>query len=930
MVNSKYIYPFGGSAPKPDEDPDKQIVGGKGLGLQVMSKIGVDVPPGFTLTTPLCQIYQKENDLPVDVWNGVRDNVVRIERDMGKTFGSSTDPLLFSCRSGAAMSMPGMMDTVLNIGLNDTSVKGLAKATGNERFAWDSYRRLLDMFGEVVLGIPHEDFEQRFDKVKADASAGDDLDLGVPELKTLCNEYKAVYEIEGKHFPMDPYEQLRACVKAVFGSWMTPRAVKYREINNIRNLLGTATNIQTMVFGNMGDDSGTGVAFSRNPSTGENIMYGEYLINAQGEDVVAGIRTPLPILRMEEELPEAYAKFLENVDKLEHYFKDMQDVEFTVEKGKLWMLQCRNGKRTGVAAIRIATELVVEGICTTSEALLRVEPTHVEQLLHPTFSPEALKSEMYTKGVVAKGLPGSPGAAVGKLVFSPKQAEEMKNEGESVILAREVTSPEDVGGMWAASGILTARGGMTSHAAVVARGWGKPCVCGCSDIIVSEVNETVTIKKTSEVFAAGDIISINGATGEVIKNPIEVKTPSLTSDLGLILEWADKEEGAMKVLANADSGPDATQAADNGAKGIGLARTEHMFFSPERLPVVRRWIFHTECLDDLDSIKHFQRSDFKELFAAMNGKPVTVRLLDPPLHEFLPRPEQVHEKVAQELGFGKDVKRMLARINSMHEENPMLGLRGCRLGIVKPEFTKMQVEAILSAAADFMEEGPGTADPRPRIMIPLVGSIAEYKNQALIIKREAERIRKERGIAIPFEMGTMIEVPRAALVSDQIAALMDDKDGMPLCTFFSYGTNDLTQMTMGISRDDSNGFIPRYLDMGIFEDDPFQTIDEEGVGYLVKHSAMLGRSANLVMSLSVCGEHGGDPKSIEFFDKLDLDYVSCSPFRVPVARLAAGQARVKRRMANAKEEEKDRAIAANQVEQKRQVNFLQGNPVVVQ
>ncbi|KAL7543827.1 hypothetical protein ACHAXR_013220 [Thalassiosira sp. AJA248-18] len=937
----KYIYPFGGSAPKLDADPDKQIVGGKGLGLQVMSKIGVDVPPGFTLTTPLCQIYAEENDLPANVWQGVRDNVIRIENDMGKIFGSSTNPLLFSCRSGAAVSMPGMMDTVLNIGLNDITVEGLAKATGNERFAWDSYRRLLDMFGEVVLGIAHEDFEQRFDKVKENANVKNDVDLSVAELKNLCDEYKAVYEEQGMNFPMDPYEQLYACVKAVFGSWMTPRAVKYREINNIRTLLGTATNIQSMVFGNMGLDSGTGVAFSRNPSTGENVMYGEYLINAQGEDVVAGIRTPQPIKQMKEVLPEAYSVFLKNVDLLEHYFKDMQDVEFTVEKGKLWMLQCRNGKRTGVAAIRIATELVKEGICTESEALLKVEPRHVEQLLHPTFSAEALKSDLYTKGVVAKGLPGSPGAAVGKLVFTPKEAEEMKEKGENVILVREVTSPEDVGGMWAASGILTARGGMTSHAAVVARGWGKPCVCGCSDIIVSELNGTVTIKETNLVFKAGDVISINGNSGEVIKNSIEVRTPSLTGDLGLLLCWADKEDGVMKVLANADSGPDATAAAGNGAMGIGLCRTEHMFFSPERLPVVRRWIFHTECLDDLDHIKHFQRSDFKypihhlyqfkDLFVAMNGKKVTIRLLDPPLHEFLPRPEQVHEKVAEELGFGKDVKRMLARIESMHEENPMLGLRGCRLGIVKPEFTEMQVEAIMSAAADFMEEAPDTANPRPRIMIPLIGSISEYKNQALIIKREAERIRKERGLDVPYEIGTMIEVPRAALVSDKIAALKDEADGKPLCEFFSYGTNDLTQMTMGISRDDSNGFIPRYLDLGIFEDDPFQTIDEEGVGYMVDVSAKLGKSVNPLMSLSVCGEHGGDPKSIAFFDKLGLDYVSCSPFRVPVARLAAGQARVNKRMAKAKAEEQ-KSAAATQADQKRQVSFSEETPanVVVQ
>lgn len=515
----------------------------------------------------------------------------------------------------------------------------------------------------------------------------------------------------------------------------------------------------------------------------------------------------------------------------------------------------------------------------------------------------------------------------------------MKAKGESVILARETTSPEDVGGMWAAAGILTARGGMTSHAAVVARGWGKPCVCGCSDIIVSEVNETVTVKETNKVFKAGDIISINGATGEVIEGSIAVNTPTLEGNLGLLLGWADKEEGVMKVLANADSGPDALQAAgkknehyfetncalpmflftknrvfpdrtENGAMGIGLCRTEHMFFSPDRLPIVRRWIFHTECLDDLDHIKHFQRSDFKDLFVAMNGKDVTIRLLDPPLHEFLPRPSQVHEKVAEELGFGKDVKRMLARIESMHEENPMLGLRGCRLGIVKPDFTRMQVEAIMSAAADFMEESPEEAKPYPRIMIPLIGSITEYKNQALIIKNEAERIRAERGLDVPYEIGTMIEVPRAALISDKIAGLVDETDGKPLCTFFSYGTNDLTQMTMGISRDDSNGFIPKYLDLGIMLDDPFQTIDVEGVGFMVKHSATLGKSANHSLSLSVCGEHGGDPRSIAFFDEVGLNYVSCSPYRVPVARLAVAQTVIKRRIAKAMEKEKNRTAVA--------------------
>jgi len=887
------IFPFGGSSitKKDDLVLDREIVGGKGLGLQVMGSIGIDIPPGFTMPTTLCQVYAEHGDLPKEIWDDLEINIKRIEKDTNKVFGDETNPLLFSVRSGAAISMPGMMDTVLNIGLNDTTVEGLAKATQNPRFAWDAYRRLLNMFGDVVKGIPHEDFEQRFDAVKSEAGVKNDVDLNEQELKKLCDEYKDVFQNHSQEFPSDPQEQLKDCIKAVFGSWFSSRAVKYREINKIKNLIGTAANVQMMVFGNMGNDSGTGVAFSRNPSTGANELYGEYLINAQGEDVVAGIRTPQPISQMHDVLPNAYKQFVANINKLEKHFKDMQDVEFTVERGKLWMLQCRSGKRTGAAAIKIAIDLENDGICSPAEAVLKVDPDHVRQSLHPHFSADALKSEEYSSGVVAVGLPGGPGAAVGKLVFTPKEAEELNVKGEVVILVRETTSPEDVGGMWAAAGILTARGGMTSHAAVVARGWGKPCICGCSDLEVSETQKTVTIKSTGEVFKAGDVISINGSTGEVIRGTIPMETPTLEGNLGIIMDWADAQPGAMKVMANADSGPDAAQAASHGSVGVGLCRTEHMFFAPERLPIVRKWIFNPNG-GGLEQIKEFQRTDFRGLFKAMDGKIVTVRMLDPPLHEFLPRPEKVTKELAEQLGFGGDTKAVTDAINAMHEENPMLGLRGCRLGIVHPDFTEMQVEAIMNAAADQIDENP-KANPRPRIMIPLIGSTAEFKNQALICKAVAERINKERMVDIPYEIGTMIEVPRAALISDHIASLVDEKDGKPLCNFFSFGTNDLTQMTMGISRDDSNEFIPKYLEMGIFAEDPFKSIDEDGVGQLVKRSVADGLRANPNLSLSVCGEHGGDPKSISFFHEVGLNYVSCSPFRVPVARLAAGQAAVR-------------------------------------
>jgi pyruvate, orthophosphate dikinase len=888
------IVGFGGSAP-PVPQPNKELLGGKGLGLQEMSNVGIDVPPGFTLTTPLCYAFNNQNDAMLqegaELWDRIVSALQRLESDMGRKFGDTVDnPLLLSCRSGAAVSMPGMMDTVLNVGLNRDTVVGLARATGNQRFAYDSYRRLLDMFGGVVLGIPHEAFEKQLRLLKERVGVQNDVDLSAEHLEELCDLYQSVYQQYGTEFPYDVYDQLRACIRAVFASWNSERAIKYREINGMTGrLLGTACNIQTMVYGNLGRTSGTGVAFSRDPGTGQRQLKGEYLINAQGEDVVAGIRTPEPIDTMADILPEAYQQFLRNVDTLERHFKDMQDIEFTVENGRLWMLQCRSGKRTGHAAIKIAVDFVADGLCTKEQALLKVEPDHIKQVLHPTFPPGILNSPEYKENIVAVGLAGGPGAAVGKLVFSTKKAEDMTQEG--VILVREVTSPEDVGGMWASQGILTSRGGVTSHAAVVARGWGKPCICGCDDLEINEEAGTMTIKSTGEVFKEGDIISLNGSTGEVIRIPINTESAQQDGDFGTLLSWADSINDVCKVMANADSGPDALKAVELGAQGIGLCRTEHMFFAPERLPVVRRWILRNEGLPQL---RAFQRTDFTEIMRAMDNKPVTIRLLDPPLHEFLPKVSEVTAESALELGYNNP-NDLMHQIEELREENPMLGLRGCRLGICRPELTKMQVEAIMHAAADLLEQN---GKPFPRIMVPLIGTVAEFENQALLIKKTAERVIAERKMDIPYEIGTMIEVPRAALVSDQIAMAVDPSDGKRLCSFFSYGTNDLTQMTLGISRDDAGEFIPTYMDQGIYENDPFKTIDRDGVGWLLHLSAAKARRANPDISLSICGEHGGDPESIEFFDQVGLDYVSCSPFRVPIARLACGQSASKRQAAS--------------------------------
>jgi pyruvate, orthophosphate dikinase len=743
------------------------------------------------------------------------------------------------------------------------------------------------MFGNVVMDIPHEAFEHELKALKLQANAVQDVDLNAEQLQELCTRYLQVYENHDKVFPQNALDQLKACIKAVFASWNSDRARKYREINEVSAaLLGTACNIQTMVFGNLGATSGTGVAFSRNPGTGDATLQGEYLVNAQGEDVVAGIRTPLPIDTMQQVLPAAYNQFMANVETLERHFQDMQDVEFTVQEGTLWMLQCRSGKRTGPAAFKIAVQLAQEGICTKENALLKVEPDHVRQVLHPTFSNDDMASDWYKSNVCAVGLGGGPGAAVGALVFTTAEAEERTADG--VILCRENTSPEDVGGMWAARGILTSRGGVTSHAAVVARGWGKPCVVGCEAVDIDEAAKTLTVKATGETFYEGDVISLNGSTGEVIRVAVETSVPTLDGEFGTLLSWADDVPDVCKVMANADSKADALKALELGAQGIGLCRTEHMFFAPERLPVVRRWILRNS---DLDQVQEFQRSDFRELLHVMNDKPVTIRLLDPPLHEFLPQVSEVTDSLAATLNY-PDAQSLVDDIDSMHEENPMLGLRGCRLGVVRPQLVVMQTEAIIHAAADLIEQDVN-ARPFPRIMVPLVGSVAEFENQALSIKRTAERVLKERNVAVRYEIGTMIEVPRAALISDQIAAVSDPEDGQPLCQFFSYGTNDLTQMTLGISRDDAGTFIPKYRDLGIMEDDPFKSIDEDGVGWLVRLSAAKGRSVNPALSLSICGEHGGDPKSIDFFQKVGLDYVSCSPFRVPVARLAAGQAGIR-------------------------------------
>jgi pyruvate,orthophosphate dikinase len=862
----------------------KELLGGKGANLCEMAKCGVNIPPGLTITTEVCEeFYRVGVQLPPGLMDEVKAAVDIVEKEMGKKFGDKDNTLLFSVRSGAAMSMPGMMDTVLNLGLNDVVVEGLAKQV-NDRFAWDCYRRLLQMFGDVVLGIDHEDFEHELSAIKKAAGAKFDIELTAAHLKELVTKYKGVYKKHNKVLPDDPWEQLRMGIDAVFRSWNIPRAVKYREINKITGLRGTAVNVQTMVYGNINDNSGTGVLFTRNPANGTNELYGEFLLNAQGEDVVAGIRTPMPISVLKDKMPTIYQELHDTVKMLERHMHDMQDTEFTVQDGKLFMLQTRNGKRTGPAALKIAIDLEAEGLVDGDGAIMLVEPRHLDQLLHPTFENE----KAYQRDVITRGLGASPGAAVGKLVFTADEAEAQKAKGEAVILCRQETSPEDVGGMHAAEGILTSRGGMTSHAAVVARGWGKPCCCGCEELIVDAFAKTLKAPN-GVILKEGECVSINGTTGEVIKGQQPVKKPGLTGDLATFMKWVDAKR-RLKVLTNADTPEDAKVAIANGAQGIGLTRTEHMFFAThQRIAAVRRMIAAVELQspaaeEALKELQGYQTQDFEGIFRAMDGKPVTIRLLDPPLHEFLPQEGPALKKLCEQLAkeLGSDTETITRRLEGLHECNPMMGLRGCRLGTVHPEITAMQARAILEAAVNVAKEG---VKVHPHIMIPLVGIEDELVGQAKIVKEIAEQVQKAAGTKVDFKIGTMIEVPRGALIAGTLAKTAE---------FFSFGTNDLTQMTFGISRDDAQAkFLQFYTKNGLLGLDPFETVDFVGVGELIKLAVARGRETRPDIELGICGEHGGDPKSIELFEQVGLDYVSCSPLRVPIARLAAAQAFLK-------------------------------------
>lgn len=874
MDSKKFVYTFGGGNAEGDKSM-KQLLGGKGANLAEMSSIGLPIPPGFTLSAEVCKYYNENNEeWPEGVEEQLQQSVHFLEALMGLKFGDASDPLLVSVRSGAAISMPGMMDTVLNLGLTDRSVQGLSKKTGNERFAYDCYRRFIDMFGNVVMGIDHDEFEEVLQNIKDEKDVDLDTELGVTELKDLVDRYKAVYRKNtGYMFPQDPNEQLHYAINAVFGSWSSKRAKTYRKINRITGLLGTAVNVQAMVFGNMGDDCATGVCFTRNPADGTNELYGEFLVNAQGEDVVAGIRTPRNINELKKNMPASYKELLEVTEKLEQHYKDMQDIEFTVQQGQLYILQTRNGKRTGDAAVKIAVDMVDEELISKKEAVKKlVEPGHLDQLLHPQLS----ENEVSEDDIIGKGLPASPGAAVGKVVFNSDKAEEEHEKGEPVILVRIETSPEDVGGMSAAQGILTSRGGMTSHAAVVARGWGKPCVAGCDDIIINYESQSFT---NGEVTVhAGDWISIDGAKGIVIKGKKPVQEPTFSDNFYTFMEWVD-ELRDMDVRTNADTPEDARRARSFGAQGIGLTRTEHMFFGEKRIKAMRQMIIsetEAERRTALETLLPYQKNDFIAIFEAMEGLPVTVRLLDPPLHEFLPDEEEEIEALAKELNIPlRDLKR---KIRLLKEFNPMLGHRGCRLGITYPEITEMQSRAILEAAVHLKKEGKTVL---PEIMIPLVGTSEEFIHQHEVIDHVAAEVFEEKGERVEYKVGTMIEIPRAALVADKIAEEAE---------FFSFGTNDLTQMTYGYSRDDAGKFLEVYMKEGILQDDPFQILDEEGVGQLVKMATEKGREVKQDLKVGICGEHGGDPSSVRFCYNLGLNYVSCSPYRVPVARLAAAQA----------------------------------------
>ena len=885
-TNAKqHVYRFGAGRAEGNKGM-KALLGGKGANLAEMSAIGLPVPPGFTITTEACRHYVEHGQAwPDGLEAEVRGGLRHVEEILGKALGDPQNPLLVSVRSGAAVSMPGMMDTVLNLGLNDAVVDGLARQTGNPRFAYDAYRRFIDMFGDVVMGVRHARFEEAIEHLKQERGVEDDVELTTDDLRELVDRYKAIYRRHTGHmFPSDPQEQLRFAINAVFDSWDSSRAVKYRKINKITGLIGTAVNVQAMVFGNMGETSGTGVCFTRNPATGENKLYGEFLVNAQGEDVVAGIRTPEPISRMEQKLPAAYEELVGLTGRLERHYENMQDIEFTVEEGQLFILQTRNGKRTGNAALRIAVEMVEAGL-TEQEKAVRdlVEPGHLDQLLHKRFKDE----ESYQGDVLGQGLPASPGAAVGQVVFTADEAEAWRDDGKPVILVRIETSPEDVGGMDAAEGILTSRGGMTSHAAVVARGWGKPCVAGCGDIVINYKNKTFTNGRVT--IREGDWISINGSTGEVIQGQQDLVDPEFSGDFETFMSWVDAYR-TLGVRTNADAPADAEKAIEFGAEGIGLCRTEHMFFEGDRIQKVRRMILASdegERRAALAELLPVQKEDFRGIFRAMAGKPVTVRLLDPPLHEFLPHDAEGQQDMADRLGV--PVEKIRAKVAALDEFNPMLGHRGCRLGITYPEITEMQARAILEAAVELHEEGVAVL---PEIMVPLIGTVEEFADQKRVIRDTAETVFAEKGARVDYLIGTMIEIPRAALTADRIAEEAE---------FFSFGTNDLTQMTFGYSRDDAGTFLPFYVDRKILRNDPFQVLDREGVGQLVRMGTERGRQAKPDLKVGICGEHGGEPSSVAFCYEVGMDYVSCSPFRVPIARLSAAQAHLRAAQEQAQE-----------------------------
>jgi pyruvate,orthophosphate dikinase len=873
----KYVY-FFGEGKADGKGAMKDLLGGKGAGLAEMTNLKIPVPAGFTITTVACNEYFKnKKKYPPGLWEEVLENLKKVEKAMGLKFGDTTNPLLVSVRSGSKFSMPGMMDTVLNLGLNEITIQALIKKTGNKRFVYDAYRRFITMFGNIVMGIERQHFEKALEKMKAKKGVQLDTGLTADDLKELLKEFKDIYKSEtGTDFPENPHEQLKLAINAVFGSWFGDRAVKYRKLNGISDDLGTACNVQSMVFGNMGENSGTGVGFTRDPSTGEKRFFAECLINAQGEDVVAGIRTPLHIEELAKRLPDAY-KELDNIyKKLEKHYKDMLDIEFTVQEGKLYMLQTRVGKRTAASALKIAIEMVKEKLIDKKTAVLRIDPGQLDQLLHPTIDPKAQVA------VVAKGLPASPGAAVGKVVFTAEDAEQCAVRGEKVILVRQETSPEDIGGMNAAQGILTARGGMTSHAAVVARGMGKCCVAGCSAINISEDGKYFIVN--THVIKEGDFITLNGTTGDVILGQVVLTTPELTDDFGTIMKWVD-EFRKIGVWANADTPNDARVARGFGAEGIGLCRTEHMFFDPERIKAVREMILADDTpgrRKALEKILPMQKGDFIGIFTEMKGLPVTIRLLDPPLHEFLPQTDDELKSLSEDIGV--PFEKLKARNNALREFNPMLGHRGCRLGITYPEIYEIQVQAVMEAACELAKQKVKVI---PEIMIPLVAHVNELKMMREMVIKVADEVQRKYNIKVHYTVGTMIEVARATITADEIATQAD---------FFSFGTNDLTQTTFGLSRDDGGRFLPYYVEKGILNDDPFITLDQEGVGVLMKIAVEKGRKAKKNLKIGICGEHGGEPRSVEFCHKIGLNYVSCSPYRVPIAKLAGAQAALKAKM----------------------------------